>query len=369
MTDRYQSRAFLLLPLCFNVGVIVGPLLGGILADPASSHPAAFGPDSSWGKTTVGRWLVNYPYALPNIFCALILGCAALAVFLGLQETHPLKRHKPDIGRTIGKSIARVSFWRARGSGYLPLRNGHELRVLQFPADNPAEVSLEPELEVEEKLGLRDLRTTRVGLTMAQHFFQALHVSAFNSLFFILLPMTRSSNAGARLPLFFTGGAGLSIRDIGYANTIIGLVGIPCQLLLYPRLSARFGVLPSYRAALPLSIIAYAALPYVVFLSDTPARLWPYLIFTLMSQVLARLFATPGTVILINESAPHPTLLGTVHGLGQSIASAARMVGPTAGGFILSWGNQNNCVGLPFWILAVLAVLNWVLLGQLKYVI
>lgn len=285
---------------------------------------------------------MNYPYALPNIFCALVLVCAALGVFLGLQETHPLKLHKPDIGRNIGKSIARVIFWRARGLGYLPLRNDHELRVLQSSADNQVETLLEsePGPGLKEPLGIRDLRTTRVGLTMAHHFFQALHVSAFNSLLFILLPMTRSSNTGARLPLFFTDGAGLSIRDIGYANTIIGLVGIPCQLLLYPRLSERLGVLPSYRAALPLSIIAYAALPYVVFLAYTPARLWPYLIFTLISQVLARLFATPGTVILINESAPHPTLLGTVHGLGQSIASAARMVGPTAGGVYTKLGQS-----------------------------
>lgn len=51
------------------------------------------------------------------------------------------------------------------------------------------------------------------------------------------------------------------------------------------------------------------------------------------------------------------------------MSSAARMVGPTAGGFILSWGTQNNCVGLPFWIIAGTAFLNWILLGQLRHFI
>ncbi|KAK2806240.1 hypothetical protein FQN49_008806, partial [Arthroderma sp. PD_2] len=36
---KYQSRAFLLLPMCFNVGVIIGPIMGGLLADPISNYP------------------------------------------------------------------------------------------------------------------------------------------------------------------------------------------------------------------------------------------------------------------------------------------------------------------------------------------
>jgi MFS family permease len=40
---RYQSRAFLLFPMCFNIGVIIGPILGGLLADPAGSYPKIFG--------------------------------------------------------------------------------------------------------------------------------------------------------------------------------------------------------------------------------------------------------------------------------------------------------------------------------------
>lgn len=61
---RYQSRAFLLLPMTLNVGVIVGPVLGGLLADPAASYPDLFGEVDFFRR---------YPYAAPNLLSAFFL--------------------------------------------------------------------------------------------------------------------------------------------------------------------------------------------------------------------------------------------------------------------------------------------------------
>jgi len=36
---KHQARAFLILPMCFNIGIIVGPALGGLLADPGENYP------------------------------------------------------------------------------------------------------------------------------------------------------------------------------------------------------------------------------------------------------------------------------------------------------------------------------------------
>lgn len=60
-----------------NCGVIIGPLIGGLLADPAGSYPAVFG--------GIG-WLLKFPYALPNLLSAIFLASAACAVFFGLEE-------------------------------------------------------------------------------------------------------------------------------------------------------------------------------------------------------------------------------------------------------------------------------------------
>lgn len=75
--NRYQSRAFLLLPMCANVGVIIGPLLGGITSDPATNYPDLFGGI---------RWLEKYPYSPPNLLSAIFLFSAAITVFFVLEE-------------------------------------------------------------------------------------------------------------------------------------------------------------------------------------------------------------------------------------------------------------------------------------------
>jgi hypothetical protein len=63
--------------MCANIGVIIGPMIGGLTSDPVSTYPSLFG-----GIT----WLEKYPYSPPQVFSAMFLGCAALAVFFGLEE-------------------------------------------------------------------------------------------------------------------------------------------------------------------------------------------------------------------------------------------------------------------------------------------
>jgi len=63
--------------MCFNIGVIIGPILGGLLADPAGSYPMLFGQS---------KWLKKYPYAPPNLLSAFFLCAAAMGIFFGLAE-------------------------------------------------------------------------------------------------------------------------------------------------------------------------------------------------------------------------------------------------------------------------------------------
>jgi len=63
--------------MCGNVGVIIGPLLGGIMSDPAGTYPSIFGGI---------KWLERFPYSPPNLLSAIFLMSAALTVFLGLEE-------------------------------------------------------------------------------------------------------------------------------------------------------------------------------------------------------------------------------------------------------------------------------------------
>lgn len=72
--------------MCFNIGVIIGPILGGSLADPVSNLPGIFGPGSFLGGKDGVRWMERWPFALPNVLSALFMFAAFLAIWLGLDE-------------------------------------------------------------------------------------------------------------------------------------------------------------------------------------------------------------------------------------------------------------------------------------------
>ena len=78
----------------------------------------------------------------------------------------------------------------------------------------------------------------------------------------------------------------------------------------------------------------------------------------LLLQVGARTFALPGTILLINNSAPHPALLGTIHGLGASTSSAFRTVGPIVSGYWYSQGIKMGMVGHSWWMLSGVSVVG-----------
>ena len=352
--------------------MVIGPILGGFLADPITSFPGTFGPGSSLGGKDGVGWMRAFPYALPNVISAIFILLATILLILGLDETHVALKDKPDWGRKLGRYIWRVLSRRGRRHEYEYYQLGYQLEL--HGADSPHEeddpqytrtlrtpASAKPQWK-KSTITFRQIFTSLVVLTLMNHFLLAMHVSAFNSLVFLFLPAPRSSNTRAQLPFLFTGGLGLSSDRVGLATAIIGIIGFPLQILLYPTLNSKLGTLPSYRWFLPFSVLAYSIMPYLALLPNKDYIIWPCLTIVLALQVIARTFALPGSTILINNCTPHPSVLGTIHGFAQSVSSGARTLVPTLGGWGLGLGLGGNFVGGVWWIMACIAVCNWGLL-------
>lgn len=86
---------------------------------------------------------------------------------------------------------------------------------------------------------------------------------------------------------------------------------------------------------------------------------WMALSSVLCIQVVGRTFALPATIILINNCSPHPSVLGTIHGIAQSVSSASRTVGPVLGGWGYGKGLRVGVVGAVWWALAFVAAVGW----------
>ncbi|KAI9369766.1 hypothetical protein BJX61DRAFT_536166 [Aspergillus egyptiacus] len=377
---KYQSRAFLLLPMCFNVGVIIGPILGGMLADPMRNYPHLFGPGSVFGGKDGVWWMERWPFALPNLISAVFIFTSWAAVFFGLDETHEIARYRKDWGRKLGRRLARV-FRRRRYRYYRSL------------TDYPDDISIYPEdisvyhdagvisrsapssplraraIWKQKRPNFRQIWTPNVLLTLLVQFLLAFHTSAFNSMTFIFLPNPRAQDysQGESSSSFFRfgGGLGLPSSRVGLATAIIGLIGLPLQIFVYPHIQSKLGTLTSFRTFLPFSPIAYALMPFLVLIPNRPFLVWPAFTLVVGLQVISRTFALPAAVILVNNCVTDASILGTVHGVAQSISSAARTLGPALGGWGLGLGLKHNLVGGVWWVLALEALLGWVLLGTI----
>ncbi|KAF1935856.1 MFS general substrate transporter [Clathrospora elynae] len=97
-TKHTQARAFSLFAFFSNMGIFIGPLIGGALERPAEKYTSTFGKAQFWH---------DYPYVLPNIFTSAIALSAAITTMLFVKET--LHIHRDNNKKKAAKPI--MSAW------------------------------------------------------------------------------------------------------------------------------------------------------------------------------------------------------------------------------------------------------------------
>ncbi|MCJ1396746.1 hypothetical protein MMC18_009638 [Xylographa bjoerkii] len=374
---KYQSRAFLLLPLIFNLGNTIGLALGGALADPVANIPSLFGARGAlnWSHSPEGvHWMRAYPFALPTIVNAVVLVFSLLLAVGGLNETLPGKSGK-DYGLIFTNRLARLlkrtisASWR---SGYERVQLDDFTESSPFvdsvhdPTINgPVRPSRPSEIQAmapaSQPIWNRDVRSMLLSFALLP-----LHNAAFMQLFPLFLSTPPSLNAGASF-LFFDGGLGLPSSTIGTFLAVFGIMGIMIQLLVYPRLQAYRGTLWVYRLAWIMFPFAYVIAPYLSLLPSQGLFRWLGISCVLVIQVTARTFAIPSSVILLTNAAPSKKNLSTIHGAGNMLSSLSRAVGPAVAGWVFGLGVDKGTVGLVWWTyLTIIAFVGYWQSGKLK---
>ncbi|KAI1758813.1 MFS general substrate transporter [Hypoxylon sp. FL1150] len=355
---RFQTKAFLLLPLVFNAGMVASLALGGCLAEPVVNLPWLFGPDGILNTSSNPDgvpWALAYPYALPALLNAGLLGVALVLAVTGLRETLPGKEDQSDIGLKTGNAVIR---WVRRLhpkqhlEEYLPITMIDSSEDMFLGQEQEKPVLAAPT----RKVPFRNIWTRRVLCALVSFGLLPLHNSAFMHIFPVYLSSPPADNSEASF-FAFAGGLGLRSSTIGLWLSVFGIGGILLQLLVYPRLQARIGTRGVFRIALALFPVTYAAAPYLSLLASDDGTRWVVLGLVIYVQITARTMAIPSTVILLTEAAPARTVLGTVHGAGNMLASLARAAGPALGGYVFALGVEEGVVGLVWWLyLVVIAI-------------
>ncbi|QPH09540.1 hypothetical protein C2857_000372 [Epichloe festucae Fl1] len=389
--DRFESRAVLLLPAAFNVGSVVGPVLGGFLAEGAVS-----------GTGGMQTWFPAWPFALPNMVNGIMLvGCAALMAF-HLRETLPDEAGARS-GRRVHVSMVpgwarrlHRRYFRQQPARYelLTDQEEHELNELDNRDDRGERQTDDDNDDKQRHVGLW---TRRLGLTLAARALLVMHVFTYPSLLLVFVSTPRYqpvdgedgtgvvqratapatvTNGSApfvhvppgyhpRAPFTFTGGLAFRPHDVAMVLAIRGVVGLLLQLLFFPYLRDVVGTLRLYRYALVVFPLTYLATPYLATVpSSTPpplpaagASLWAIMSAILMLQSTARSLALPAGAMLLNAACPDRSVLSTVNGIGGSVSAAARAIGQLLmTGWLYGKGLEAGIVGAAWWAMAGVAV-------------
>ncbi|KAI0403600.1 major facilitator superfamily domain-containing protein [Xylaria palmicola] len=365
---KYQSRAFLILPISFSVASTLGPLMGGILADPILTLPGYFGEDAVFGFD----WIAKYPYALPSLINTFTLAITGFIIFFMLEETSSKRRNKFDFGLYLGRRIRAFVLREPMEDGY------HRLETFNTPnspltPDNMEKESFvaaapEPE-KARRSLPFKRVWTRNVIFTLITEALFDFQLGAFTNLWTLFLSSPRSTpeeTAVQSLPWVFTGGLGMPAATVGLATSILGVIGMVLQIFAYPPVHARFGTLLGFRYFMALFPVAYFLAPYLAVLpsaTEPPAPasgiiIWMFMTVVQVFQVMARTVTLPASIILLNNCSPHPSVLGLVHGLGQSVSAGFRTVGPVVGGWWYGASLEAGVVGAGWWGVAGVAGLG-----------
>lgn len=179
---------------------------------------------------------------------------------------------------------------------------------------------------------------------------------------------------------------GLKLSEVQLAGPLSfsGVCLILISLFAFPAAQKTWGTLTVARQGLVIAVVVAFAIPCTSFAAqhsnrgtadavaaDIGWKAWALLYVAMMLKSLAGCFAFTGTMIVVNTSVEDPQQLGAVNGVGQSLASLARGIGPAAGGLL--WGMTVNLQGhvigaqlLPFACVASTAVVALLIYAFVK---
>ncbi|KAJ1735797.1 hypothetical protein LPJ61_000346 [Coemansia biformis] len=334
--DTNRPRMMAMVPFMWHVGIMGGAALGGLLADPANQYPGVF------GHIELFR---TYPYLLPCMAGSVTTTLGLVAGLFMLEETL-VPSHRP---RPAGADEDCLD------SEATPL----VARVQQAP--------------------VAPVWTSEGKRVLAMAWLLALATAIGDHVYPIFAATDPSS-----------GGLGFMPRSIGASLMVAGFAVVYLQLVAYPRLVHKHGVLRCFQLGSQITVPYFFATPFLSLLAAHLGRtlgstaaasmatpdpwmssagleyclMWVLLVGLLLLRIVGNVLAFTSMNLLVSNIAPSKDMLGTVNSVQQLGAVVTRITGPLISGTLWGWSAGN---GLPYplnshlvWILCGgLMVLSW----------
>ncbi|RWR75914.1 protein ZINC INDUCED FACILITATOR-LIKE 1-like protein [Cinnamomum micranthum f. kanehirae] len=288
--QEYQSLSMSLISTSWGIALIIGPALGGFLAQPAEKFPNVFSMDSLFGR---------FPYFLPCL-CISIFAMVVSVLCIWLPETlHIHRENKREISNSF--------------------------EVLEA---SPSGSDLKDKKEGMKASGTSLFKNWPLMSSIILYCVFCLQDMAYIEIFSLWAVSDRKY-----------GGLSFSSQDVGEVLAISGCGLLLFQLFLYPLAERIIGAIMLSRLAAILTIPVLSSYPFIAMLSGVTLTVVLNCV-SLLKSVLT-VTAITGTFILQNNAVPQH-LRGAANGIALTGQSVFKTFGPAAGGALFAWAQKRQ---------------------------
>ncbi|XP_044483326.1 probable peptide/nitrate transporter At3g43790 isoform X2 [Mangifera indica] len=283
--EEYHALALSVVSTSRGIGLILGPAIGGFLAQPAKLYPSVFSEDSIFGR---------YPYFLPCLTIS-VYAVGVLIACWWLPET--LHKHSTKLDESCDPSDV--------------------LGVSSIESVGSEDVVEAEDRKKTHKANL--LKNWPLMSTIIVYCIFSLQEIAYTEIFSLWAVSGKQY-----------GGLSFSSQEVGEVLSISGLCLLLFQLLLYPPVQKILGPLTVTRFSAAISIPLLACYPYIAMLSGVALYLAINCASILRNSLSVSLVT--GLFILQNNAVPQ-SQRGAANGISMTAMSVFKAFGP-AGGFL-----------------------------------
>lgn len=293
--EEYQALGVSTVSTAWGIGLIIGPALGGFLAQPAEKYPNIFSKESLFGR---------FPYFLPCLSISVFASAVTVACYW-LPET--LHMHS--------------------GNNILPDDSDEALEA--GSCESNVKQGKTGQIEESGPIAKKSLwRNWPLMSSIIVYCVFSLHDMAYTEIFSLWAVSPRKF-----------GGLSYTTNDVGVVLSISGFGLLVFQLSLYPYVERLFGAIMVSRISGVLSIPLLASYPLIAMLSGVTLA---FLLncASVMKNVLSVSIIT-GTFLLQNRAVDQDQR-GAANGLAMTAMSLFKAAGPAGGGAIFSWAQKRQ---------------------------
>ncbi|KAI3472413.1 hypothetical protein Pfo_029534 [Paulownia fortunei] len=291
---EHQALGMSVIGTSWGIGLVIGPAVGGFLAQPAEKYPHIFSQESLFGR---------FPYFLP----CLVISVFALVAFIisyWLPETlhiHSEENIAPDFRKDALEDATYESI------------QSQKMKVSELRSP------------VSQMNLLKNWPL--ISAIMVYCIFQ-LHDMAYSEIFSLWAVSPRK-----------LGGLSFTTADVGEVLSITGFGMLLFQLFLYTWVERIMGPVMVSRIGAVITIPLLSSYPFIARLSGLILLL--VLNCASMLKNILSISITTGLLVIQNRAVPQEQR-GAANGISMSAMSLFKAVGPAAGGSLLSWAQHHQ---------------------------